>query len=153
MIHYCISLAQNYHTSSKIFRHHWFSKGLVTRLVLSHYLNQWWLFVNCGSWGINFIDISINKHKFSVNKNSFNSLWFGDAIWRHISGWTVAPVMACCLTAPSHYLNQCSTNHQWGLVAFTWEQFHRKCSRYLCLKWTSKLLIKDCSCNYQGPMS
>ena len=24
-----------------------------------------------------------------------------------LSGWTLAQVMACCLTAPSHYLNQC----------------------------------------------
>ena len=30
-----------------------------------------------------------------------------DAIWRHRSGSTQAQVMACCLTAPSHYLNQC----------------------------------------------
>ena len=26
-------------------------------------------------------------------------------------------------------------NHQWGLAAFTWGQFHRKCSWYLCLIW------------------
>ena len=36
-----------------------------------------------------------------------NSLWPSDAIWRHISRSTLAQVMACCLTAPSHYLNQC----------------------------------------------
>ena len=30
-----------------------------------------------------------------------------EAIWRHGSGSTWAQVMACCLTAPSHYLNQC----------------------------------------------
>ena len=36
----------------------------------------------------------------------FNSLWPDDAIWRHRSGSTLAQVMACCLTAPSHYLNQ-----------------------------------------------
>ena len=27
-------------------------------------------------------------------------------IWQHRSGSTLAQVMACCLTAPSHYLNQ-----------------------------------------------
>ena len=27
--------------------------------------------------------------------------------WWHRSGLTLAQVMACCLTAPSHYLNQC----------------------------------------------
>ena len=36
-----------------------------------------------------------------------NSLWPSDAIWRHRSMSTLAQVMACCLTAPSHYLNQC----------------------------------------------
>ena len=37
----------------------------------------------------------------------FNSLWPGDAIWRHGTRSTLAQVMACCLMAPSHYLNQC----------------------------------------------
>ena len=27
--------------------------------------------------------------------------------WRHRSGSTLVQVLACCLTAPSHYLNQC----------------------------------------------
>ena len=30
-----------------------------------------------------------------------------DAFWRHKSMSTMALVMACCLTAPSHYMNQC----------------------------------------------
>ena len=37
-----------------------------------------------------------------------NSLWPIDTIWRHISVSTLAQIMACCVTAPSHYLNQCS---------------------------------------------
>ena len=36
-----------------------------------------------------------------------NSLWRGDSMWRHGTRSTLAQVMACCLTAPSHYLNQC----------------------------------------------
>ena len=36
-----------------------------------------------------------------------NSLAPSDPIWRLRSGSTLAQVMACCLTAPSHYLNQC----------------------------------------------
>ena len=36
-----------------------------------------------------------------------NSLWPSDAIWRQRSGTTLAQVMDCCLTAASHYLNQC----------------------------------------------
>ena len=39
--------------------------------------------------------------------NPFNSLGPSDAIWRQRSGSTLAQVMACCLMAPSHYLNQC----------------------------------------------
>ena len=35
------------------------------------------------------------------------SLWPSDAIWRHGSWSTLVQVMVCCLTAPSHYLNQC----------------------------------------------
>ena len=38
---------------------------------------------------------------------SFNLLWPSDAIWRHGTRSTLAQVMACSLTAPSHYLNQC----------------------------------------------
>ena len=36
-----------------------------------------------------------------------NSLRLNDAIWRHRSWSTFALLMACCLTAPSYYLNQC----------------------------------------------
>ena len=37
----------------------------------------------------------------------FNWLGPNDAIWQQGSGSTWTQVMACCLTAPSHYLNQC----------------------------------------------
>ena len=36
-----------------------------------------------------------------------NSLRPSDAIWWHRSESILAQEMACCLTAPSHYLNQC----------------------------------------------
>ena len=36
-----------------------------------------------------------------------NSLWPSVAIWRHRSGSALVQVMACCRTAPSHYLNLC----------------------------------------------
>ena len=39
--------------------------------------------------------------------NEVNSLWPSDAIWQRESRSTLAQVMARCLTAPSHYLNQC----------------------------------------------
>ena len=34
-------------------------------------------------------------------------LWPSDAIWWHRFGSTLAQVMACCLSVPSHYRNQC----------------------------------------------
>ena len=42
-----------------------------------------------------------------ISLAQFNSLWPSDAKWRQKSGSTLAQVMSCCLTAPSHYLNQC----------------------------------------------
>ena len=43
----------------------------------------------------------------SSSSTTLNSLGPSDPIWRHRSGSTLVQVMACCLTAPSHYLNQC----------------------------------------------
>ena len=44
-----------------------------------------------------------NPNRWGIN----NSLWPSDAVWWCRSGSILAQVMACCLTAPSHYLNQC----------------------------------------------
>ena len=41
----------------------------------------------------------------------------------------------------------------WGIVAFAWGQFHRKCSRHLSLMWVWKLLIQGDSSISWGPMS
>ena len=43
-------------------------------------------------------------------------------IWQHRAGSTLVQVMACCLTAPSHDLNQCwLIIHQWvRFLAFIW---------------------------------
>ena len=50
-----------------------------------------------------------NKHQ-AISENfsttSVNLLWPVDIIWRHKTRSTLAQVMAWCLTAPSHYLNQ-----------------------------------------------
>ena len=58
-----------------------------------HYLNQWWS--------------SLLRHTCIPQAWWVNSLWPNDAICRHRSGSTLAQVMACCLTAPTHYLNKC----------------------------------------------
>ena len=39
--------------------------------------------------------------------STIGSLWPSDAIWRQGSRSTLVQVMTCCLTATSHYLNQC----------------------------------------------
>ena len=40
-----------------------------------------------------------------ANCNRILPLWSNDAIWWHRSVSTLAQAVACCLTAPSHYLN------------------------------------------------
>ena len=51
-------------------------------------------------------NIVLEHTKYLVNL-ALNSLWPSDIIRRQRSVSTLAQVMACCLTAPSHYLNQC----------------------------------------------
>ena len=54
-----------------------------------------------------------------------NSLWPSDAIWQHLYGSTLAQVMACCLMAPSHYLNQC-----WLIFSkFQWHPLEGNCTK------------------------
>ena len=53
------------------------------------------------------LEITNLKSLMHLKNQWVNSLWPSDAIWRQMSGSTLAQVMACCLTAPSHYLNQC----------------------------------------------
>ena len=57
------------------------------------------------------------KQYFGMIWLMINSLWPSDAIWWHRSGSAPAQVMACCLMAPSHYLNQCR-HHQRCSVVF-----------------------------------
>ena len=56
------------------------------------------------SW-IMWVDI-LNVYTVG-SRRQLAALWPSDAIWWHRSGSKLAQVMACCLTAPSHYLNQC----------------------------------------------
>ena len=50
-----------------------------------------------------FSTVYINVHY----RNLFWQIKLIEAIWRHMSKSTLAQVMACCPTAPSHYLPQC----------------------------------------------
>ena len=65
---------------------------------------------------------------------AFNSLWPSDAIRGHRTGSTLPQVMAWCHQAPSHDLNQCWLNHQWGLMTITWGQFHMRYINHRSLK-------------------
>ena len=61
---------------------------------------------------LTFLSVGVYKKKRSklhhhCDCRCLNSLQPGDTIWQHRSESTLAQVMACCLTAPSHYLNQC----------------------------------------------
>ena len=89
----------------------------------SHYPNHCWLLIGEALWhspGSNFTESAqaiilydqFHNHTYRVTVTSLrdrwvNSLRLSDTIWRKRSGSTLAQVMACCLTAPSHYLNQC----------------------------------------------
>ena len=78
-----------------------------------------------------------------------NSLRPSDAIWRQISGWTLAQVMACCLTAPSHYLNQC-----WVLNKVEWHSskgnFTRDTSAINHWNYLKKIKYLKCHSNFPG---
>ena len=80
----------------------------------------------------------------------FNSLWPSDDTWHQRSGSTLVRVMACCLTAPSHYLNQC-----WliisGVLGHSHEGKFAEMLGMLICDW--KLLTQDYSCISKRPMS
>ena len=89
----------------------------------SHYLNQCWVVISGVLWYSpegnfrgnaqdNYSWYEFPNYKLKITAappkvQGVNSLGPSDAIWRQRSGSTLARVMACCLTAPSHYLNQC----------------------------------------------
>ena len=77
--------------------------GFILKIVFKFYINH-----------VMYLALQpLNKLSWEVN-----SLWLSDAIWRHRSWSTLAQVRACCLTAPSHYLNQCwlmASMDQWHL--------------------------------------
>ena len=55
------------------------------------------------SWSDNWLHLKVQTYLVIL----LTSLWQSDAIQWHKSRSTLVQVMACCLMAPSHYLNQC----------------------------------------------
>ena len=111
-----VMLFQNYHISVS---------GIIW-----HISGLWWIPSPLGNYEVSWYGFCVMTGKFSAHgrpicrwfithqhlmftryckmpDHFFNSLGPSDAIWRQRSGSTLAQVMACCLTAPSHYLNQC----------------------------------------------
>ena len=73
----------------------------------------WYFMMSCVSSQFK-LKISGNRTKISVQSYPLEEvnlthcgLVSSDAIWQQRSGSTLTQVMACCLTAPSHYLKQC----------------------------------------------
>ena len=58
--------------------------------------------------------------KRPINLISLSLSLSGDPIWWHRSGSALAQLMACCLTEPRHYLNQCWLVIIGGLWPILW---------------------------------
>ena len=77
-------------------------------------------------------DERLVKHLF------FSSLWPSDAMRRRTFGSILAQVMAWCLTAPSHYLNQC-----WLVSSERSKDIHlRRISQEISQASTTKVNLK-----------
>ena len=100
--------------------------------------------LNCDVISPSETDRRSPKNKFDdlwiyVTRQRVNSLWHSDAIWGHRAGSTLTQVMACCLTASIHYLNQCWLNIR-SLVTITSRQFHKRCLSHQSLNLDSNFL-------------
>ena len=82
-----------------------------------------------------------------------NTLWPSNAIWRHRSGSTLAQVMALLPDGTKPLPEPMLTYHHWRLIAFTWRQFHKECSRNVSLTWVWTLQGQNYNHISQGAMS
>ena len=89
----------------------------VKAYILEHHCSKIWLWVSVIIKSVILImktammtkDLvtSLLQYEPENVKHYIKSLWPSDILWRQRSGSTLAQAMACCLTAPSHYLSQC----------------------------------------------
>ena len=111
------SMASMCSTNSKVG-----SDIIICQVALSHYLNQhcfiineillhefiWSQFHRRYLSGYNAFETTICKISVVLFRpQCVNSLWPSDTIWQHEPQSTLVQVIACCLMASSHYLNQC----------------------------------------------
>ena len=73
--------------------------------------------------GHSYIFPSLVEPMTLFDMGKINSLWPSDDIWWQNSGSTLSLVMACCLTASNHYLNNIDSS---SYLQFTWQRFHTK---------------------------
>ena len=81
--------------------------------IAGHLSDALWDFLDNSIMLWNWIMINISNRIFlsfismQIFMNTLQRMWPSNAIWRHRTGSPLAQVMARCLKAPSHYLNQC----------------------------------------------
>ena len=78
---------------------------IVITIVLLAWLQTFWL-----EDDNNLMSVKNTELPANTSTCSLDSLWHSNAIWWHRSESTLAQVMACCLMASSHCLNQCWIN-------------------------------------------
>ena len=107
---YCVLQSNNWDKTS-IALHitkAWWRKKKTTSHHTHKKIPGWALLSVCYQYAqINYMIWWVGVDYFHTIQYYINSLWPSDTIWRQRSGSTLAQVMACCLTAPSHYLHQC----------------------------------------------
>ena len=87
------------------------------------------------------ISSGLNSLQDGTGTTGLNYIWPGtagvnlgcDAMWWHRTGSTLAQAMACCLMAPSHWLNRC-----WFFVSEV--QWHSPESNFTS-QWVTKLIF------------
>ena len=94
------------------------------------------------SWG--YCGVKWLRKQCENNKKDINSLWPGDTTCRHRSGSTFVQIMACCLRAPSHYLNQ-----RWLIISEV-QWYSRECN---FIRDTSTTNLKNYFENYSSKIS
>ena len=88
------------------------------------------------------LHLQVKKYikKYSTIKSmhfTLSQLWPSDTIWHHRTWSKSVQVMACCLTAPIHYLKQC-----WLIISEDSRHSPQaKFSKYIPLIWVWKLLM------------
>ena len=82
-----------------------FAEGVVTQRARASACSPGQCYEPCQ--GVRYFRKYYKRSCVPYKKGALNSLRPSDVIWRQGSRSTLVQVMACCLTAPSHYLCQC----------------------------------------------